>query len=162
MKQPISIALIGCFSPLGKIMLNQLRLIGIRPLLIGCNDEELAKLSDYVKEDEVEFNTCPRDACWEADMVIVALHETHWHKIVEMVRDVVIQKPIICLKFDNQNGAESLKLALPYSKLVVADFSLENMEMTEISIMGEVDDVVTDTVEWLEGIGLKKNSFIIH
>ncbi len=162
MKQLLSIALIGCFSPLGKVMLNQLRLIGIRPLLIGCNDEELAKLSDYVKEDEIEFNACPRDACWEADMVIVALHETHWQEIVEMIRDVVIQKPIICLKFDNEKGPENLRLALPYSKLVVANFSSEDMGITEISIMGEVDEVVTNTIEWLDGIGLKKNSFIIH
>jgi 8-hydroxy-5-deazaflavin:NADPH oxidoreductase len=80
----------------------------------------------------VENITCPVDACWEADIIIVAVHYGVEKEVADKIRDVANQKIVISISNplnETYNGlvtasgtsaAEELQKLLPHSKVVKA------------------------------------------
>jgi 8-hydroxy-5-deazaflavin:NADPH oxidoreductase len=107
-----------------------------RLLLKSGSEEALeALVNDIRKENvsaDVEAATCPRDASWEADIIIAAVPYAAEKEVAEKIREVANQKIVISISnplndtFDglvtapDTSAAEELQQLLPHSKVVKA------------------------------------------
>ena len=131
-----TIAIIGATGNMGSAISKSLAKGNYR-LLLKANDKE--KLQALVQEinsvhstAEVEGRECPRDASWEADIIIAAVPYEAEKEVAEKIREVANQKIVISIANplnENYNGlttslgtsaAEELQKLLPNSKVVKA------------------------------------------
>lgn len=101
-----------------------------RLLLCGSELAEAQKVVDAVKRHiaaaEVEALDCTLDACWEADIIILAVPFAEMQEVADRIREVVNQKVVISLSkpLDEAPDAPTtgvvseLQKLLPYAKAV--------------------------------------------
>jgi NADPH-dependent F420 reductase len=131
-----TIAIIGATGSMGSAISRNLSKGNYR-LLLKANDQ--AKVQKLVKEirssnagAEVEAMECPRDASWEADIIISAIPYAAEKEIAEKIREVANQKIVVSIAnplnktFDglvtspDTSAAEELQKLLPNSKVIKA------------------------------------------
>lgn len=97
------------------------------------NDTNLLreKIIQIYPTAEVESFACSRDACWEADDILLLIKQDELQVVADQFRDVATQKQI---GFYSHKGlsAEQLKKQFPYSVIVDLNrekFPNENIEL---------------------------------
>ena len=175
-----TIAIIGATGNMGSAISKALAKGNYRLLL---KSEENDKLSELVKEiittipgADIEGAYCPKDASWEADIIINAVPYEAEKQVAEKIRDVANQKIIISIAnplnetYDGlvtdpgTSAAEELQKLLPNSKVVkafnttfAADFSQPVIagKQADAFIAGDDDEALTTVSELVETAGFR-------
>lgn len=170
MKTKQTIAIIGASGNMGSAIAKSLSKGNNRLLLFSNENEKTASLVDDIKSlqpsADVESLSCPANATWEADVIILAVPFQAEKEIAEKIREVANQKVVISIAnplnetFDGlvtapgTSAAEELQKLLPHSKVVkafnttfAADFATPVIDgkKADAFIAGDDDDAI-DTV----------------
>jgi 8-hydroxy-5-deazaflavin:NADPH oxidoreductase len=129
-----TIAIIGATGNVGSAIAKCLSVTSNRLLLMSNDVDALAELISEIRlaspAVEIESATCPKEASWEADLIVVASSSIEGREIAERIREVAIGKIVIsvsqpingCLNIvaspSNISAAEELQQLLPHSKVV--------------------------------------------
>ena len=175
-----TIAIIGATGNMGSAISKALAKGNYRLLL---KSEENDKLIELVKEitttipgADIEGAHCPKDASWEADIIINAVPYEAEKQVAEKIRDVANQKIVISIAnplnetYDGlvtdpgTSAAEELQKLLPNSKVVkafnttfAADFSQPVIagKQADAFIAGDDDEALTTVSELVETAGFR-------
>jgi NADPH-dependent F420 reductase len=131
-----TIAIIGATGNMGSAISKSLAKGNYRLLLKSNKQEELNSLVEEIKQSnpsaDVEPMACPKDASWEADIIIAAVPYQAEKEVAERIKEVANQKIVISIANplnEQYNGlvtspdtsaAEELQKLLPHSKVVKA------------------------------------------
>ena len=137
-----SIAIITATDELSASIAKTLIDSNYRLLLVPGDMKKVAKLASSLMRDayaaEVAVLECEKEACWEADVILMAVPHLLRKKIAELIQEVTIQKVVISLS--NLTGTyegcltsedisiEELQDVLPYAKVVTATTTLLDAE----------------------------------
>jgi len=173
MKTKQTIAIIGATGSMGSAISKSLSKGNYRLLLKSGDTDKLKKLSSEIKAThpsaDLELMTCPTEASWEADIIILAVPFEAEKEITERIRDVANQKIVVSIanplnqRFDGlvtrpgTSAAEELQKLLPNSKVVkafnttfAADFSTPVIDGKQVdAFIGGNDKEAVATVKEL-------------
>ena len=173
MKTKQTIAIIGATGSMGSAISKSLSKGNYRLLLKSGDTDKLKKLSSEIKAThpsaDLELMTCPTEASWEADIIILAVPFEAEKEITERIRDVANQKIVVSIanplnqRFDGlvtrpgTSAAEELQKLLPNSKVVkafnttfAADFSTPVIDGKQVdAFIGGNDKEAVETVKEL-------------
>jgi len=173
MKTKQTIAIIGATGSMGSAISKSLSKGNYRLLLKSGDTDKLKKLSSEIKAThpsaDLELMTCPTEASWEADIIILAVPFEAEKEITERIRDVANQKIVVSIanplnqSFDGlvtrpgTSAAEELQKLLPNSKVVkafnttfAADFSTPVIDGKQVdAFIGGNDKEAVETVKGL-------------
>ncbi len=117
-----TIAIIGATEKSGEAIATSLATGKNRLLLMAGDAERLdalkAKLETASASAEVDTITCSKEACWEADIIIIANPHEAATEIADKIREVATGKIVITLSSPESSAAEELQTLLPYSKVI--------------------------------------------
>lgn len=108
-----TIAILGALEPEGLYAAHALRETGHRLLLFykGMADgQSMASL----QHTNIEWINCPREASWEADMIILAIPQEEHEAIAADINKVAAGKNVLDIR-NNETAAASLRSLLPSS-----------------------------------------------
>ena len=173
MKTKQTIAIIGATGNMGSAISKSISKGNYRLLLKSGDTDKLKKLSTEIKAThpsaDLELMTCPTEASWEADIIILAVPFEAEKEITEKIRDVANQKIVVSIAnplnqtFDGlvtrpgTSAAEELQKLLPNSKVVkafnttfAADFSTPVIDGKQVdAFIGGNDKEAVETVKEL-------------
>jgi len=128
------IAIIGASENKGVALAKILAKVKMHLLLVVTNSHELSALANEIKTEhpdtDMEIVSCPVDASWEADIIVLAISYQAENKILSQIKAVSTQKIVITLsnQVNKANGSlsgeaenssgEELQKILPYSKVI--------------------------------------------
>jgi len=120
-----TIAIIGATSRIGAAIAKMLAKNNYRLLLMSRQTDQLDIIAEQIKKRdsnlEIEKIYCSTEACWEADVIILAEPNISTKEIVEKIKPVATGKIVISLvKFFNDgiDPVPDMKELLPYSKFI--------------------------------------------
>ena len=173
-----TIAIIGATGNMGSAIAKSLAKGNYRLLLKGSKQAELDKLVQAIQtatpSADVEGIACPKEASWEADIIIPAVPFDAQEEVAERIREVANQKIVISianplndtytgLKTSGEtSAAEELQKLLPYSKVIkafnttfAADFSspVINGQQVDAFIAGNNEDALATVTELVKTAG---------
>src|SRR5262245_12564540 len=94
-----TIAIIGASGDMGSAFAKALASSNYRLLLMSRDKNKVQKLSDSIKGKnplaDVEVSECAKDACWEADIVLLTVPYRVEMQVADMIREVSTQKVVI-------------------------------------------------------------------
>jgi len=132
MAVPETIAIIGASGKVGRAIAAGLAGGAYRLLLVDKNEEELMKSLEVITplHADADMAVCAEDACWEADIVMLAVPFEERQEVARFIRPVTTGKVVVSLA-DPLNGSgeglvagrdtgveAELKKLLPYAKVV--------------------------------------------
>ena len=157
MKIKQTIAIIGATGKMGSAISKAISAGNYRLLLKSSKRNELDELVQEIRNNnvsaDVEAIACPTEACWEADIIVLAIPYEAEKIIAEKIKEVANQKIIISISrplnkgYDEQligpatSAAEELQEFLPNSKLVKAFNKISAADLTTTEIDGKQADV---------------------
>ncbi len=175
-----TIAIIGAAGNMGSAIATSLAKGNYRLLLKGNKAEKLQTLVQGIKTKyptaDVEAMPCPKEAGWEADIIILAVPFAAEKEIAEKIKEVANQKIVISISnplnesFDGlvtgagTSAAEELQKLLPHSKVVkafntsfAANFSSPVIDgkQTDAFIAGDDDDALETVAELVSTAGFR-------
>ena len=131
-----NIAVIGATGNMGSAISRSLAKGNYRLLLKANDQDKLNQLVNEIKTTnptaEVEAMVCPKDASWEADIIIAAVPYAAEKEVAEKIREVATQKIVVSIAnplnetYDGlvtspgSSAAEELQKLLPHSKVIKA------------------------------------------
>jgi predicted dinucleotide-binding enzyme len=132
MAQRKTIAIVGATEKRGSVIAKNLAKGNYRLLLMSEEGEKLSDLKNELNNSvaEIEAIPCAKDACWEADIIIVATPYESEKEIASKIKEVATGKIVISVSnpfgvnyerlfpSPNNSAAEELQRLLPYSKIV--------------------------------------------
>jgi len=173
-----TIAVIGATGNMGSAISRNLSKGNYRLLLKANDQKKLQRLIKDIKSSysaaDVEAMECPRDASWEADIIIAAVPYAAEREVAEKIREVANQKVVISIAnplneaytalvtSSDTSAAEELQKLLPHSKVVKAfnttfasDFStpLIDGKLTDAFIAGNDGEAVQTVSELVSTAG---------
>ncbi|MDQ3278425.1 MAG: NAD(P)-binding domain-containing protein [Bacteroidota bacterium] len=173
-----TIAIIGATGNMGSAIAKSLAKGNYRLLLKSSKEETLHKLVDEIKAAtpaaDVEGITCPREASWEADIIIPAVPYEAQNEVAERIREVANQKIVISIAnplnesytglvtSGDTSAAEELQKILPHAKVIkafnttfAADFGTPviNGQQVDAFIAGNDADAVQTVSELVNTAG---------
>ena len=117
-----TIAVIGTVEGEALILLEALARQKLRLLVVSGQQEANLQAKEHLEmaggAAEIEFISCEREGCWEADMIMVAPAAELTPSLLEKIRTVATQKPVIRISEDKTQYEESLKDLLPHARVV--------------------------------------------
>jgi 8-hydroxy-5-deazaflavin:NADPH oxidoreductase len=178
MKIKQTIAIIGATGNMGSAISNSLAKGNYRLLLKAGKQEELNKLVKEIKDKnpsaDVEAIPCPTEACWEADIIILAVPFEAEKELAETIKEVANQKIVISIAnplnqtynglvtTPDTSAAEELQKSLPNSKVIkafnttfAADFSTPVIDGKQVDafIAGNDEDALETVKELVSTAG---------
>jgi NADPH-dependent F420 reductase len=136
MKTKQTIAIIGATGKMGAAISKSLSGGNYRLLLKANDQNKINALINEIRSTnpsaDVEHMLCPRDASWEADIIIAAVPYSAEEEVAKNIREVANQKIVVSIANplnETYNGlvttpgtsaAEELQKKLPNSKVVKA------------------------------------------
>lgn len=137
-----TIAIVGATSKMGAAVAKNLSSGNYRLLLMAEHVDELESLRLELAQAKAEVIAaqCAKDACWEADIIILATPYESFREVAEKIRDVATGKIVISIsstlnkKYNelvpspNTSASEELQKMLPHSKVVRTFDTRENFE----------------------------------
>ena len=152
-----TIAIIGASGNMGSAIAKKLSKGNYRLLLIANHQEKVQQLINEIKSSnpsaDVDSMGCPFDACWEADIIIPAVHYKVEREVAEKIKQVATQKVVVSISNplnENYDGlvtapdtsaAEELQKYLPDSKVVKAFNTVFAGDFSQTVIDGKQADV---------------------
>jgi predicted dinucleotide-binding enzyme len=132
MAQRKTIAIVGATEKRGSAIAKNLARGNYHLLLMSEDAENLSILKNELAGSTAEIETigCAKNACWEADIIIVATPYEKEKEVAEKIKEVATGKIVISVSnpldhnYDrlfpssNNSAAEELQRMLPYSKVV--------------------------------------------
>lgn len=131
-----TVAIIGATGKMGKAIAKSICNGNYRLLLFSRSIEKSGELADELNSiqeiNDTEAIDCSFNACWEADIIILAIPYLAEAEVAEKIRDVATQKVVISISNPvNRIGSslttppgtsagEELQELLPYSKIIKA------------------------------------------
>ncbi|MBC7744786.1 MAG: NAD(P)-binding domain-containing protein [Flavobacterium sp.] len=131
-----TVAIIGATGNMGSVIAKSLANGPYRLLLMAKDTVKLQQLYEDVhaiaNEVEQEIIACPKDACWEADLIIFAVPYSAEAEIAEKIKQYTTGKVVVSisnpmdktfsklLTSSCKSAAEELQDRLPYSKVIKA------------------------------------------
>src|SRR5690606_36819591 len=117
MNKHLTIALIGPLPADASSVISRLAEIGHSLIRIG-GEEDLDKgYRQLIKAKKLAVQDCIKEGCWEADVVLLLPDADLNEKNVARIKQVVTQKLVISMKFDNDADDPNLKAWFPYSRI---------------------------------------------
>lgn len=120
-----TIAVIGAASAEGRAVLAHLLPLRHRLLLMDEAAEKLPGLQQLLQQQqprcETDTEPCCREACWEADVIILAKAQPTLSDTLQNIKDVATTKIVVCLwQYDQlvEQVEAELQQQLPHSKIV--------------------------------------------
>ncbi|MBI1769776.1 MAG: NAD(P)-binding domain-containing protein, partial [Bacteroidetes bacterium] len=166
-----TIAIVGATEKRGAAIAKSLAKGNYRLLLMSAETEKLAALSKELDPSiaEIETISCAKDACWEADIIIVATPYQTEKEVAEKIREVATGKIVISTSnpvdrsyeylfpSPNSSAAEELQRMLPYSK-VVKTF---NTAFTENFVSPTIDKIADTFIAGNNGDAIEAVSELV-
>lgn len=114
-----TIAIIGSTGRMGSAIARSLARGDYRLLLFGRSPQRLTQLSEDIialhPDSDVEGITCATDACWEADIVVLAVPQAAESLVASQIKPYVTQKVVVSMA-----GGDALVRLLPDAHVIVA------------------------------------------
>src|SRR5688572_7456835 len=136
MKTKQVIAVIGASGEMGSAIAKTISNENYRVLLQSSDTEKVWSLIDVIRNNkpsaDVEVVNHPLDACWEADIIIIAVPYAAEKEVAEIIWKVTNQKIVISVSNPLKNtdtgvattsgtsAAEELQKLLPHAKVIKA------------------------------------------
>lgn len=123
-----TIAIIGEYEGFSTTLLKTLAEQNLQLLFVSEDQEKNVKLIKQFEQfetvAEVEFISCEKEGCWEADVIILYKPSMISSAVVERIREVATQKTVLVI--DNTPASKlNFKELLPHSKVI-------EVELTEL------------------------------
>lgn len=113
-----TIAIIGALEEKGREVVQYLAKEDYHLLLFYKETEDPAqKQTD--NSPGMEWISCPVEACWEADIVVLAIPSEEQEEVVSGIKTVLTGKPVIDVR-NEVNAVKELETSLPHSKIFSA------------------------------------------
>ncbi len=141
-----SIAILGAAGNMGSAIAKSLANGNYRLLLKSNNARKLQALTKVIRASipaaDLVAMECSKDACWEADMIILAVPYELQAEVAEKIRDFANQKIVISIanRFSKDHSrseaatavsaAEELQQVLPHSRVVKAFNTISAADFT--------------------------------
>lgn len=137
----------------------------IELLLMARDQQKIKKLADFLKKEYPSTSThtvqCSKEACWEADIIIMALPAEAEAEVADYIKEVVTQKIVISVS--PETSLSQLQHVIPYAKIVKAFYANKPQEIKnaipgkEINslIMSEDEEALEIVSELLCSAGFK-------
>ncbi|MBB1284093.1 NAD(P)-binding domain-containing protein [Flavisolibacter sp. BT320] len=173
-----TIAIIGATGSMGSALAKSLAKGNYRLLLKSSRQEELKALVEAIEAEtptaDIEGITCPREASWEADVIIPAVPFEAQAEVAERIREVSNQKIVISIANPlnetytgmvtpgDSSAAEELQKTLPHAKVIkafnttfAADFAspVINGQQVDAFIAGNDADALETVSELVQTAG---------
>ena len=173
-----TIAIIGATGSMGSALAKSLAKGNYRLLLKSSRQEELKGLVEAIEAEtptaDIEGITCPREASWEADVIIPAVPFEAQAEVAERIREVANQKIVISIANPlnetytglvtpgDTSAAEELQKTLPHAKVIkafnttfAADFAspVINGQQVDAFIAGNDADALETVSELVQTAG---------
>ena len=173
-----TIAIIGATGNMGSAIAKSLAKGNYRLLLKSGKQEELDKLVQEIQQAnpqaDAEANACPKDASWEADIIVLAIPYAAEKEVAQKIKEVANQKVVISIAnpmnetYDglvtpaDSSAAEELQKLLPHSKVVkafnttfAADFSQPVIDGKQVDafVAGNDEEAVATVTELVRTAG---------
>ena len=156
MKTRQTIAIIGASGKMGAAISKSLAKGNYNLLLFSESVTQVQELVVQIKqlhpEAEVEAMQCAKQASWEADIIIAAVHYADQASVAEKIREVANQKIVISISNPRNatvdglvieaasSAAEELQMLLPNAKVVKAFNTTFAQSFSEPHIGGQPID----------------------
>ena len=167
-----TIAIIGATGRMGSAITKALAKNNGNELLLMARDQQkIKKLSDFLKEDYPSTSIltvqCSKNACWEADIIILAIPAGEEAGVANYIKEVVTQKIVISIS--PETSLSQLQQVIPYSKIVKAFYANTPQEIKnaipgkEINsmIMSDDEEALNSVSNLLRSIGLKPGEVLV-
>lgn len=173
-----TIAIVGAGSAIGSNIARSICAGNYRLLLISDDISAVRPLAKGLLQSDATADigvmNCQFDACWEADIIIMAVPYSAYEKVAAMIKKVAAQKIVIGtanpanqdldeLEASSQpNVAEELQQSLPNSKIVEAfntvasaafDLPDDDRKQVDVSITGDNDEALKTVSELVRTAG---------
>lgn len=179
-----TIAVIGAAGTLGSAIAESISGGKYRVLLFDSNVSALEELKNAVSKEtpdaEVEIAGCQQEACWEADVIVLAVPYAELPEVVDKIKKVATQKIVISISnpmnktldesslLAYKNALSELKQQLPYSRIVrVLDMNIPGAEANskpakkpDVYLDGDHEKALAEVEELLKEAGM--NPIIIR
>lgn len=139
-----TIAILGDTGRLSSGLMEVLMMQDLRLLFISENDSKNIELKEQLEQvnttAEVEFTSCERDGCWEADIITLTPMESIATGLIQKIREVATQKIVLKISEENKTSEKAdLAGLLPHSKVIEIQFKSAQKEFT---MTGKDDDAL--------------------
>ncbi|MCM4161235.1 hypothetical protein FHG64_03050 [Antarcticibacterium flavum] len=137
MKAERTIAIIGDTGNFCPALAKQLAGKNVRLLFVSNDEEkELAlknRLDSANPPAEVDFTTCEKEGCWEADVIAFTHPETIEQGLIEKIKEVATQKIVLILSHEEDcpilKDKVNFEELLPHSMVVKVVLNIEKMQV---------------------------------
>lgn len=152
-----TIAILGDTGEFSPVLMEVLMRQDLRLLFVSEVEKKNVALKKQLENtnvlDEVEFISCEREGCWEADIIAVTRPENIFPGLVEKIKEVATQKIVLVVseekkQFDNPE----LEKSLPHSKVVEINL---DMKAKEFSVSGKDSEAIAGIRSIFENAGYK-------
>jgi predicted dinucleotide-binding enzyme len=158
MKAERTIAIIGDTGKFCPELAQQLAGENVR-LLFVSNDESRNReiMKNLEPEDpsaKIEFTTCEKDGCWEADVIAFTHPETIEPQLIKRIKEVATQKVVLVVSEKNDcptlKEKSNFEELLPHSRVVNVIIDVENMQ---VEFLGKDEETREMVKGFFEGAG---------
>lgn len=152
-----TIAILGETGEFPQVLLEAFAKQNLRLLYVSENKEKNVAVQQQLENlkvlAEVEFLSCEREGCWEADIIAFSQPESISPALVAKIKEVATQK--IVLVVTGEKRLANFYALFPYSKVVEV---LVNSTDKEISISGNDKTAIAEVQELIESTTNKSNN----
>lgn len=147
-----TIAILGDTGKFSPVVMQDLMKQDLRLLFISEDETKKFKLKEQLEPingaAEVEFTSCERDGCWEADIIAITGKENIPTALIKKIKEVATQKTVLIISEENKKSeSHYLVTSLPNSNVIeiqidtpVKEFRLTGKDahsLTEIKFIFE-------------------------
>lgn len=149
-----TIAILGDTGEFPQALIEAFAKQNLRLLFVSENEEKNLALQQQLENTkvlaEVEYLSCEREGCWEADIIAFYQPESISPALVAKIKEVATQK--IVLVVTGEKNSTNFDALFPYSKVVEV---FVNSTGKEISICGKDKTANAEVQELIESTNYK-------
>ncbi|MEP6262789.1 MAG: hypothetical protein ABJ092_14530 [Gillisia sp.] len=150
-----TIAILGDTGEFPQVLMEAFAKQNLRLLYVSENEEKNVAVQQQLENlkvlAEVEFLSCEREGCWEADIIAFSKPESISPALVEKIKEVATQKIVVVVTGQNQSA--NFDALFPNSKVVEVSVNTTK----EISISGKDKTANAEVQELIESTTYKSN-----
>lgn len=143
-----TIAILGIEKGLEKAFLDQLANDN-RLLIISSKPGDCGQVSDYLSQnrfkEQAELVECPKDGCWEADIIMLWHPENQSVEELSKLQEVATQKIVLLIIEKEASGKVHIP-SFPHSKIVKLNIKPNTQEATLSGDYSEAVEIIYQLV----------------